>query len=576
MSQAEKGSSSRDPADGMTRRTFLKGVAVTAAAVGVASLLPAGSPAQAGQSTAGQPGLNILIIMVDEMRSPTTYLPRWIREAYLPNLTRLADEGVCFTNHHIASTACVASRGTIVTGLYSHQTALFGGTSIGPDLNPGFPTYGTILRGAGYDTYWFGKWHLSFYNDACPPDPYEPYGFTALPGGGTFPDPMGRPYEGLTRDLAISQQFIDWLAGRPAGSAPWCATVSLVNPHDIIAYPKGTVELEAMAPRLFDTLPANFETALGRANERKPAIQQRLVDILDLFFGELPDSGTPAEPWTRLLDTYVLCQHLVDTQIGRVLLALEQSPFAQNTMVIFTSDHGDYAGAHGLRCKQYGFYEESILVPLIVKDPTGTWSAGEHLSRGQLSSHVDLVPLLLTLATGSERWRKEPQYEHLATRLSLAKALADPYAPGRPYAAHACDEPPLLDSLSPLLPPGTDPPVLEPLPDHLLGVCMPGVKFAQYAYWRQPRTTHPVRQGMECEAYDYRTPSGLLELHNSYGSDLPADREVVRLGQRTLEHAIEHELEAPLPPRLRPVRQQALAAWFRTYKDTGRQGPKGG
>lgn len=60
------------------------------------------------------------------------------------------------------------------------------------------------------------------------------------------------------------------------------------------------------------------------------------------------------EPWTRLLDTYLWCQYLVDIEIGLVLGALEQSPFAQDTIVIFTSDHGDYTGAHGLRCKQYG------------------------------------------------------------------------------------------------------------------------------------------------------------------------------------------------------------------------------
>jgi arylsulfatase A-like enzyme len=573
MSKSGEGSSMRDPANGMTRRTFLKGAAMAAAAVGAARILSVGPPAQAGERTAGLPGLNILVIMVDEMRAPSVYLSQANREAYLPNLTRLANEGVDFTNHHIASTACVASRATMVTGLYTHQTAMFGGT-IGPDLNTGFPTYGTILRDVGYDTFWFGKWHLCFDKDRCPPDPYESYGFTALPGEGTCPDPWGGVYEGQRTDPVIRQQFVDWLAARPANGAPWCATVSLVNPHDAGLYPNGTRFLEAVAPHVFDSMPANFETARDRINEHKPAAQQQLADIVNLVFGELPDSGIPAEPWIRLLDTYLLTEQLVDTEIGLVLEALEQSPFAQDTIVIFTSDHGDYTGAHGLRGKGYGMYEESILVPLIVKDPTGTWTAGRNVTRSQLSSHVDLVPLLLTLATGSERWREEPQFEHLATRLSLAKILADPHVAGRPYAAFTTDEPSLAKSLGDFFDVGGE--EFEPVPDHIMGVCMPGGKFAQYAYWQQPRTTHPVRQGMEFEAYDYRTPGGQLELHNSYGSNLPGDREVVKEGQQTLDHAIEHELEAPLPPHLRPVREQALRDWFKVYKETGPRKPKEG
>ena len=366
------------------------------------------------------------------MRSaaPSVYLPRAIHETYLPNLAKLANEGVDFTNHHIASSACVASRATMVTGLYTHQTAMFGG-GIGPDLNPGFPTYGTMLRSLGYDTFWFGKWHLSFAKDRCPRDPYEAYGFTTLPGPGTCPDPVGGPYEGLLGDPVISQKFVDWLAGRPRnGASPWCATVSFVNPHDVALYPNYTKDLEAKAPHLFDSLPANFETARDRSDERKPALHQQLADVVNLMFGELPDSGVPTEPWIRLLDTYVLTQQLVDAEIGHVLRALERSPFAQNTVVIFTSDHGDYTGSHGLRGKCYGMYEEGILVPLIVKDPTGTWTAGRNTTRSQLSSHVDLVPLLLTLATGSEGSREEPQYEHLSTRLSSRKSWRIPTRQG--------------------------------------------------------------------------------------------------------------------------------------------------
>ena len=565
MSNSVKVSSNDSPADGMTRSEFLKLTATVAAAMGTITILPACSALQAGRNTTGRPGLNILVIQVDEMRAPSVYLPRAIRETYLPNLTKLADEGVDFTNHHIASSACGPSRTCLATGLYTHQTACFS-SDVSLNLNTGFPTYGAMLRSLGYDTFWFGKWHLTYHPDGCLPEPYEAYGFTVPPGIGTCPDPMGAPYEGQERDPLISQQYIDWLANRPHNGAPWCATVSFVNPHDVGFYPNGAIELEKQAPSLFDSLPANFETKQDRINERKPALHQRLADVVNIIFGELPDSGVPAEPWIRLLDTYVWTQHLVDVQIGRVLDALALSPFSQDTVVIFTSDHGDYTGSHGLRGKCYGMYEEGIVVPFIVKDPTGTWTAAGNVPRTQLSSHVDLVPLLLTLATGNERWRGARQYEHLSTRLSLARILADPGAAGRPYAAHATDETSLAKSLTDFL--GGDAVELEPVPDHVMGVAMPGGKFAQYAYW-QPGTTNPEDVGMQFEGYDYRTRAGQLELHNSYGSSLPSDLEAIETGKQTLDQAIKNELEAPLPSYLRPVQEQALADWFAMNKDTG-------
>jgi len=106
------------------------------------------------------------------------------------------------------------------------------------------------------------------------------------------------------------------------------------------------------------------------------------------------------------------------------------------------------------------------------------------------------------------------------------------------------------------------------MPDHVMGVAMLGGKFAQYAYW-QPGTTNPEDVGMQFEGYDYRTRAGQLELHNSYGSSLPSDLEVIETGKQTLDQAIKNELEAPLPSYLRPVQEQALADWFAMDKDTG-------
>jgi arylsulfatase A-like enzyme len=106
------------------------------------------------------------------------------------------------------------------------------------------------------------------------------------------------------------------------------------------------------------------------------------------------------------------------------LNALAQSAVADNTIVVFTSDHGECGGAHGMHGKAFAFYEESIRVPLYVKGPAGTFVPGSQVgtARDGLTSHVDLVPLLMTLASGENEWRNKPAYAHLAERADLAVA----------------------------------------------------------------------------------------------------------------------------------------------------------
>ncbi len=123
-----------------------------------------------------------------------------------------------------------------------------------------------------------------------------------------------------------------------------------------------------------------------------------------------------------------------------MLDALASRPqVAANTVIVFTSDHGEYGASHGLRGKGAGVYEEAIRVPLIVKDPRGTLTSAPELPRTQLTSSVDVAPLLLTIASGSDDWRTEPRYAHLARRADLAR---DPRRPGRARVVRTCCTPP--------------------------------------------------------------------------------------------------------------------------------------
>jgi arylsulfatase A-like enzyme len=485
---------------------------------------------------------NILVILVDQLRTPV-WMPLGASPATLmPNLTALRNGAVNFERHYTASNDCSPSRGTLVTGLYSHQTGcLITGNSL---LDPGFPTWGTLLRERGYQTSWWGKWHLN-------PDPnasLEQYGFS----GGTYPSPNGAPGQGTTVDPEISAQFAEWFR-EAGGDGPWCTTVSFVNPHDIAWWYRFTekVPQESAPPALASQLPANFETPEALEAQRKPRLQRSLQDTADRSFGKVPFSGPEALPmWAGLMDTYLMLQSYVDGQIGRVLQTLASQPAVHaNTVVLFTSDHGEYGGSHGMRGKGASAYEEAIHVPLSVRDfrpAHAAATAATRVPRMQLSSSVDIVGLLLSLATGSEQWRREHRYAHLAKRQDLAAICAGPSAPGRPWIVHATDED--VTEFA------TEPYAAE-APRHVVALRSQRGKLAVYSNW-QPETTHLEPAGQEFELYDYSQLAGRAEVLNSAGTQSALEEELWGLLE---SEVLEGELRAPLPSTLRSAQRRGIA-----------------
>jgi arylsulfatase A-like enzyme len=544
----------------LSRRDFLGTTAKAGLAAGALASAPGLLRATGARAASPQPGMNILLVMVDQMRTPWLYLPPKLQRAALPTITQLGQEGVRFSNYYTASNDCTPSRTTQATGLYTHQTAIFA-TTPPTDLNPGFPTWGTMLRQHGYDTYWFGKWHMSGdQSGGCEPNPYEAYGFTAnWPGSGTCPSPNGGAGQGLQMDPLIRGQFTDWLGDRQPGGNPWAATVSFVNPHDIAWYPRWerNIEGENDPRRIYRNLPNNFETREGRAARNKPEMQYRAMQIANELFGIMPDNRDRQHLWLKMLDTYLLMQHLVDIQVGYVLDALKKSPFADNTIVVFTADHGEYAGAHGMRGKGFGFYDEGVRVPLIVKDPTGGWTQQLDTDRQQLLSSVDLAALMLTLGSGSDDWRGDSTYAQIAKRADAAAILTNPTAPGRPYIAHATDEP----GTSPKVPTSQQ---KAPAPFHITGVRTPRGKIARYAFWKDGGTTIDESRPIQWEAYDYSTRGGRMELDNVYGKRgvSAADKGFAKRMEALLDQAMTDQIEETLPAPLQPVQQEAYTKWF--------------
>jgi arylsulfatase A-like enzyme len=370
---------------------------------------------------------NILVIMTDEERYPPPYedesMARFRREQ-LGARQSIRDGGLEFHRHYAGSTACLPSRTTLFTGQYP---SLHGGSNTDgmakkasdPDmqwLDPNsVPTLGDWFRAGGYETHYRGKWHISHADLMIPgsheglmacdengapipgavaaykgADRLDPYGFSGWIG--REPHGAAKADCGVVRDGVFAEQVIE-LFGELAGArrdGPWLAVASFVNPHDIAFNGFGWEALLGYPPVDDDTLPAIPE-APSQADSfaGRPACQEAFVRAWPAMLYEQPTD----ESYRRL---YYYLHKLVDRAIGRILESLEQSGMADDTVVVFTSDHGDLVGAHGgLMQKWYNAYDEAIRVPLLVRGPgIAATPEGVHTP----TSHVDLLPTLLGLA----------------------------------------------------------------------------------------------------------------------------------------------------------------------------------
>ncbi len=521
-----------------------KSAAAGAGLVGAQALAPFAAAAKSQRRP------NILVIIVDEMRTPQWFPSQEALDTLLPNLARIRNKATSFESHYTAANMCVAARGTMLTGLYGHQTGcmLTKAVAESSTLSDKFPTWGTMLRQHGYKTTWWGKWHLGPVPDKTEGG-LEPYGFD----GGTYPSPNGNPEQGKEKDPAIADQFIEWIDG-VFGHKPWCTTVSLVNPHDINWWPRFTAtdEITAKADYRFTGSPPNVETA-AQLLANKPRLQTALEQTIAMASGPVPNEGGPLEEasWAENRTMYLIYQQEVDAQIGRGLDALHARPdLEENTIVVFTADHGEYAGSHGLRAKGGGAYEEAIHVPLYIYDPRGQLSNGP-TTRSQLTSTVDLAPMLLTIASGSSSWRSKGHYSHLASRADIAEIASNPSAAGRPWIAHITDET-TVEELSYTYS------FANEAPHHVAAVRTPSAKYAVYSPWKDG-TIEVDTSDQDFELYDYSSNSGQLELTNLAGKGSQLQTEMSTLLQ---SEVIPNEVRAPLPRHLRAAQTEGLEDFY--------------
>jgi arylsulfatase A-like enzyme len=396
---------------------------------------------------------NILLIVSDQERQRD-----WLPESVsLPWRDRLRAEGLEFVDYFTHSSPCSPSRASLFTGRYLQAHGVTDNVIMPEhaELPTSTPTLGSLLADAGYRSSYIGKWHLSH---SATPDMLA-YGFSDWDGNDRHF--MGWAGTGVHFDPIIASNAAHWLSthARPTrensdGSAgergssrdddPWFLTVALVNPHDVMWFPidqpgyrdRHPLDVEDVRSILesaawkdddplpaftdpydhvVDALPANFDDDLHTKPE---AHRQWRWDQQHGLWGFIDPSDKAA--WLRHLDYYVHLHRMADRNLGTVLSALEASGAWDDTVVIFTSDHGDMCGSHGLRSKGPFVYDEIMRVPLYVKVP-GVTTPGSVTSA--LGSHVDLAASICALA------RVDPSRTAATVQgLDLSPIFADPSA----------------------------------------------------------------------------------------------------------------------------------------------------
>jgi arylsulfatase A-like enzyme len=315
---------------------------------------------------------NILLIVTDDQR-PDTIGALGNTIIRTPALDQLVAGGTVFTRAITAVPVCVASRAELLTG----QDCRFNGKNdFGASPKPGVPHLATALHQAGYETCYVGKWHTPGRPSANGYETTEGLfagGGRRLPlthpvdwkgmdvtgyGGWVFQTDDGTifPERGVGLTPNISEHFADAAIAflRRRSERPFFLHVNFTAPHDPLFIPKGYEDRHA---QLDIPLPPNFQPEHPFDHGNARGRDELLFDF----------PRTPEQTKAALAVYYTVIEHL-DSQLGRLLAELDRRHLRENTLVIFTSDHGLAIGSHGLRGKQ-NMYEHSVGVPLIVSGP---------------------------------------------------------------------------------------------------------------------------------------------------------------------------------------------------------------
>jgi arylsulfatase len=371
----------------------------------VANPFAAAGPTDATTTTSNR--INILFLMDDQHRGD------WIGAAgakwmITPNLDRLAREGVLFRRGYSSTPSCLPARAALLTGMSPWGHGNLGYTPIPERFAVEKPR---LFTEAGYRTYSVGKQHFApprnphgyqtvvlgepKFNNATPTDDYEKWFAAHMPGRDPYQDYRGGndqrggisyPFDERVHETRwVADQAIAFLESHPR-NAPWFLKVSWLRPHAPYTAPKRWYDryegIEIPPPAVGDWA------------------RQCYGDVTNSFQKDpnLTRGVVPAEELRESRRSYAAAISFMDEQLGRVLAALEKRGELDNTLILFTADHGDILGDNLLYRKTFPV-EGSVNVPMIVRWPG---RLGLDAKRGQVRQELvelrDVLPTFLDAA----------------------------------------------------------------------------------------------------------------------------------------------------------------------------------
>jgi arylsulfatase A-like enzyme len=357
---------------------------------------------------------NILIFITDQQRGDVIHPDH---PCITPNIDRFREEGVFFTNAYTPTAHCCPSRATLMTGLYPSRHGVFNNvstpTAINRELAENTVMFSELLRDDGYKLVYTGKWHVSdtenpedrgweemtitaragtymhcsipeWQNMEIEETKERKHGEVLRPGWGNFqlfetrPDSSDSGY-GDHPDYRFIKDAKDALPRLADGDEPWALYVGLNAPHDPFRVPQKFLDMYDLEDI---PLPPTYNDDLAD----KPRVYQRMRRQ---YWGQLSEE----EIRDAIRHYWAYCT-MVDTMFGEVLEALEQTGQADNTLVLFTSDHGEYCGDHGIFMKGVPAFKQAYNVPAIMRLP----SSNSPNQIDEFISVADFMPTFLDVA----------------------------------------------------------------------------------------------------------------------------------------------------------------------------------
>ena len=338
---------------------------------------------------------NIIFLLCDQMQQKAVMDPA--SGCLMPHLRTLGQDCVTFENAHTVNPICSPARASLITGLLPHNHGMVDCTHTVPayraQYDAALPNLPQTLRAADYRMAYYGKWHVERSYDLSqfgfedyetekqiPQTNLTPVKRVALHTESYRPQVIAGVYQ---EDSSFSEEhyvynramsFVDQVQGNP-----FCVFISTYAPHDPYVIPE---EIYDLYKDKEISLPCSAEDGM----EDKPAIYRRLKALW---------KDMSHEDLVEIVRCYWGYCTLVDMQVGRLVAYLKEKKLYDDTIIVFLSDHGDMAGAHGLFCKGVPAFEEVYRIPLLMK-LAGQERAGE--IRSDFADTCDVLPTVLNLA----------------------------------------------------------------------------------------------------------------------------------------------------------------------------------